>query len=153
AVGLPRHPERVLPPVGRGAGLQLRLLAAPADHRAADHPGLRHPGGVLMRAPLLALAALAVAGCTDFDPASLVNGLRVLGIKADPPEIPWGAPAMLHALVVTPPNSDAGAPSLEWAACHRAPVPSSGLAVNPDCLTSDSADFLEPLGSGDTVTV
>jgi hypothetical protein len=106
-----------------------------------------------MRAPLFALAALAVAGCTDFDPASLVTGLRVLGIKADPPEIPSGATSTLHALVVTPPGSDAGAPSLEWAACHLAPVPSSGLAVNPDCLTTDSADFLEPLGSGDTVTV
>jgi hypothetical protein len=37
---------------------------------------------------ILAVAALAVAGCSpDFDPASKVDGLRVLAIRADPPEI------------------------------------------------------------------
>jgi hypothetical protein len=46
----------------------------------------------------LAIAALALAACSpDFDPASQVDGMRVLAVQADPPEIaPHGDPDALH---------------------------------------------------------
>ena len=47
------------------------------------------------------LAALALAACSpDFDPASKVDKLRVLAIKAEPPEVEPGSVATLESLVL-----------------------------------------------------
>jgi hypothetical protein len=52
---------------------------------------------------LLLAAALALAGCNpEFDPASQVEGMRVLAVKAEPPEIaPHGDPDALHTAALT----------------------------------------------------
>jgi len=53
-----------------------------------------------MNRPLLALAALALAACSpDFAPASRVEKLRLLAVRADPPEI---APAPASGSPVAP---------------------------------------------------
>lgn len=51
----------------------------------------------------LAAAALAVLACTpDFDPASKIDKLRVLGVQAEPPEIaPPGDPSAAHTAAIT----------------------------------------------------
>lgn len=60
---------------------------------------------MLIRPSLLALtlAAVALAGCgSDFDPPSLVNGMRILAVRAEPPFVSPspGASAVLEAKVV-----------------------------------------------------
>ncbi len=53
-----------------------------------------------MNEKLVAAAALALAACTpEFDPASRIDGLRVLAVRADPPEI---APAPSSGTPVAP---------------------------------------------------
>jgi hypothetical protein len=48
--------------------------------------------------PLASLAALALGGCTpDFDPASRIDKLRVVAIRADPPEIEPAGPTTVAA--------------------------------------------------------
>jgi hypothetical protein len=98
-----------------------------------------------MRAPLaLALAATLGACSTNEDPASYVNGLRVLGVKAEPPEIPLGGGATtLSTLAI----DTMGRPiSVTWAACLDPPT--QGQAVNPDCVTQPDGGYLAPVGSG-----
>jgi hypothetical protein len=61
------------------------------------------------------LAVAALAGCLEPLPdVTRVDALRVLGVQADPPEVPPGAEVALSALVVDP----TGAPfSLSWYVC------------------------------------
>src|SRR5262249_36424633 len=114
------------------------------------------PGGLLMRRPRLScwgVAALAVAclgGCQSFPdpPVSFVEGLRVLGIKAEPPEVAAGQDTALSMLAVDPAgNANAAA----WTECFMAPL--GGQTVNPDCIGAASAGSLQPAGSGLDVTV
>jgi len=97
-----------------------------------------------------ALGALALASCVStFDPASYVTGLRVLAVKAEPPELASGASAVATALAV-----DTGGQmiALAWAVCLDPPTPAAP-DVNPDCLLNRSAPYLTPIGSGETVRV
>jgi hypothetical protein len=91
---------------------------------------------------------LAAAGCLPVqDPASYVNGLRVLAVKADPPEVGPGHSATLTALAV---DTQGRMIDIAWAECTD--PPKQGEAVNPDCITNDTADYLTPIGNGLTVT-
>lgn len=91
-----------------------------------------------------------ISGCTSpFDPAAYVTGLRVLGVKAEPPEIAPGETSSLSALVV---DTDGAAVSYSWASCLDPPGPNDP-GINPDCVTQDSAPFLTPLGGAATTTV
>lgn len=92
-------------------------------------------------------ASLFVAGCADdLPPASRVSGLRVLAVRAEPPEVESGETATIDALVVLPHGSDgedAGAPSLSylWLACRpdpANPVP-TGCALSPSQADAASA--------------
>ena len=76
------------------------------------------------------LAALIVvaAGCSnDLPTASHIDKLRVLAVKAEPPEVVPGAPSSLSALVVEPllPQLDASVAnptvSYLWLACAIPP--------------------------------
>jgi hypothetical protein len=89
---------------------------------------------------------LLLAGCfPSFDPASHVEGLRVLAIKAEPPTLAPGETATLTPLVF-------GAPvSYRWSLCLRPPLP--GLSVSNDCFNSDLGDATIPLGEGETIQV
>jgi hypothetical protein len=103
-------------------------------------------GGVAAAAALTA----CLGGCRNFPnpPASSVEGLRVLGIKAEPPEVAPGATSQLSILAVDP----GGLPiAVDWSACSLPPLP--GAAVNPDCFGADAGAAVQPVGQGSTVTV
>jgi hypothetical protein len=80
----------------------------------------------------------------SFTSADHVEGLRVLAIKAEPPEVAPGAMTTLSALAV---DTGGAAIAVDWAACTEAVLPGTGI-VNPDCLQKDTAPFLDPLGAG-----
>ena len=74
----------------------------------------------MRRLALLPLLALAACG-TDFAPASQVQGFRVLGLRAEPPDLHPGDSTTLDALVVNP--SDPSQPTSGQ--CH---------VVHPACI-------------------
>lgn len=102
-----------------------------------------------MRAGLLALmlAGLAAAGCAapDLGDAGLIQGLRVLGIQAEPPELKPGQQTTLTAWVA---DTKGGTVDVTWSACM---LPSDGLA-NAGC-TDGSGNGLVGLGSGLTLPI
>jgi hypothetical protein len=98
------------------------------------------------------LVTLMLCGCPpDFDPASHVEGLRVLAIKSEPPELAPGQTATLTPLVVATRGMDAGEPRITWSLCLRPPLP--GSAVANECLSTDGGEGLTPLGEGPTMQV
>lgn len=98
----------------------------------------------------LLLVALLLSGCSNkFDPTSWVNGLRLLGVKAEPPEVAAGQQSHLTALVAHPSGS---APSITWDACLLPPPPRSSGAVNEDCIDLEQGPALLPFGSGPETT-
>jgi hypothetical protein len=105
--------------------------------------------------PWLALGAalLAAPACEPSadPPASFVDSLRVLAIKADPPEVASGASATLTMFAV---DGTSPPPSVSWSRCLRAPLP--GQTINPDCVSNLSASpppaYIEPIGTGPTVS-
>jgi hypothetical protein len=106
-----------------------------------------------MRHLWAALVMLAAAGgCgNDFDPASYIDKLRLLDVKAEPPEVPFGASSRLTA---TATNPGGAAPTITWDACLLAPPPATGQAINPDCASLPEGDpSLVPFGVGDSVMV
>ena len=98
----------------------------------------------------MALAvALACGGCKPDNelPRTYINGPQVLAIKADPPSVPAGGSTVVTALIA---GTGGEAPSVSWVRCRRAPRP--GEAINPDCVDTAQADYLEPIGDGTTIT-
>jgi hypothetical protein len=91
----------------------------------------------------------SVAGCQSFDdpPVTFVAGLRVLGIKADPPQIAPGASTTVDALTV---DTDGSMPTASWSACFLPPLP--GQTVNTGCIDGSSASELQPIGDGLTIS-
>jgi hypothetical protein len=91
----------------------------------------------------------ASASCQSFPdpPVSYVAGLRVLGIKAEPPEVAQGASSNLTMLVV---DTAGGAIAASWTECLLPPIP--GDAVNKDCAEQDAGSFLQPIGDGLAIT-
>jgi len=104
-----------------------------------------------MRPALFACAlALASAGCgLDFDPASFVDKLRLLAVKAEPPDVAFGQMTTLSATATNPGGS---APTISWDACLLPPPPATGQAVNQDCVTLPEGDpMLVSFGQGESV--
>lgn len=104
----------------------------------------------------LALPAISlVGGCSgaDFDPAYYLNGLRILAVKAEPPEAAPGDEVTLRALAVDFDEGKAGKPiTLEWAWCGKPVIYGSSDLINVDCLQNETADYLHTIGStGGTV--
>jgi hypothetical protein len=88
-----------------------------------------------MKRLLVTVAAAALwAGCSnDLPAASFIDKLRVLAVRAQPPEVAPGNATTLTPLVAEPrvPQLDGGAPSpltAVWLAC---PLPSGALTVEP----------------------
>jgi hypothetical protein len=95
-----------------------------------------------------------IAGCgPTFDPASLLTGLRVLAIKAEPPEVAPGETSLLTPLIVDSRGMDAGTPRATWSLCLQAPLP--GAAVGDECLSTDlgASNVVTKLGEGPTMQV
>ncbi len=72
---------------------------------------------------LFLAATLLVAGCgSDFDPASRVQGLRILATRVDKPYAAPGETVTFEALAVNPNGEPI---SISWAACARPLSPSA----------------------------
>lgn len=91
-----------------------------------------------MRRALFLLALLAAAtGCDEeFKPPSVVEGLRILGARAEPPEVRPGQVTQLEVLVVDP--SRPARPSVFWIACDPDPYGQGRTAC------TDTANFEDP---------
>ena len=100
-----------------------------------------------MRARSFAVAVVLLVGCSreDLSAAGYVNGLRLLGAQAEPPEADPGEQVMLTAWVVDPRG---GGIDVTWSACM---LPSNGLA-NPGC-TDGQGQGLVALGRGPTLGI
>ena len=98
----------------------------------------------MLRTLALAMAASLLACRPDLGPSdSLVSSVRVLAVRATPPEAKPGTHATYEALVVGP--EDDGAAPLLWRWC-RAPKPlAENNVVSPSCLEASS---LSPAGFG-----
>jgi hypothetical protein len=99
-----------------------------------------------MRAAAVGLAlACAAAGCaSDVTGASLVDGLRLLGVHAEPPEAAPGQTVTLTAWVV---DTHGGSIDVTWSACL---LPNAGK-LDPACF--DGSDGSVALGSGETISM
>jgi hypothetical protein len=91
-----------------------------------------------------------VAGCQSFSdpPVTFVAGLRVLGIKAEPPQVAPGASTMVAALTV---DTEGSTPTASWSECFLPPLP--GQTVNIGCIDGSSPSSLQPIGDGLTVSL
>jgi len=77
-----------------------------------------------MRSPrfVVPLLALAAAGCdAQFKPETLVDGLRVLSVTCDPPEMAPGDTSELE-IVQTDPSRPGGVTSVFWIGCNPDPI-------------------------------
>ncbi|NMB74183.1 MAG: hypothetical protein GYA21_03535 [Myxococcales bacterium] len=97
-----------------------------------------------LAAALCLCAAAFAAGCDNpFPPGSLVERLRVLGVRAEPPEVGLDGEVVLSALVADPQGG--GRPlSFEWAVCL------SELSYQAADIDCPGADGYALPGSGDT---
>ncbi|MBI5482399.1 MAG: hypothetical protein HY906_26325 [Deltaproteobacteria bacterium] len=98
----------------------------------------------------IAGAALLHACRPSFEPATWVDGFRVLTVKAEPPEIAVGETTTLSVLAV---DTAGGPVSVSWALCLLPPNPATGESVSRDCLTTDADAALLPLGAGLSTTL
>jgi len=89
-----------------------------------------------------------VTGCQSFTdpPVTFVAGLRVLGIKAEPPQLAPGASTTVTTLVV---DTYGGTPTASWSQCNLPPLP--GQTVNTACIDGSAASDLQPIGDGLTI--
>ena len=96
---------------------------------------------------LLVAALVVSAGCSEADLGGFgfVEGLRLIGAQAEPPEAAPGDTVTMTAWVV---DTHGGSIAVAWSACL---LPSSGLA-NPGC-TDGSGNGLVALGSGETLSI
>jgi hypothetical protein len=102
-------------------------------------------------ATLLCACSFLLCGCTSqFDPASFVDKLRLLAVKADAPEI---APGQTTTVTATTADPGGSLPTVTWDACLLPPPPATGEAVNQDCVSLPAGDpDLVHFGDGDSVT-
>jgi hypothetical protein len=87
---------------------------------------------------LLCLAAAATGCDEEFKPASVVEQLRVLGARAEPPEVRPGQVTELEVLAVDP--TRAAKPTVFWIACDPDPFGQGRTA----CSTTET--FEDPSG-------
>jgi hypothetical protein len=99
-------------------------------------------GGYFVR---ICIAALALCACRSatFEPASFVAGLRVLAIKAEPPDLAPDASTTLTALAV---DTEGRAIAIVWSVCLL--VPPLGKTLHPDCLAEDAGTSVISFGTG-----
>src|ERR1700687_5032566 len=138
-----RYPKCLQPDQPRGRAVQLRFLTAATPGGAAVPPGSRGTRRAMRRVAFFSVGLLAACS-TSFVPASIVHGLRVLAIKAEPPEVPPGQITSLTALAI---DTTGRSIEIAWAACTLLPPPGT-VQLNPDCINADAAPYLLALGDG-----
>lgn len=92
----------------------------------------------------LGLTALTVSlgGCgEDFDPPTLVNELRILGISAEPPDLVEGEATLLTALIASPGDPDI---TYSWDWCPYNSGPDAAYECNMEGfdIPDELADYL-----------
>lgn len=97
-----------------------------------------------MRAWALVLACLAAGCARDEQGAALVDGLRLLGVQAEPPEAAPGQTVQLTAWAVDPRGGEV---TIEWNACFL----HDRSLVDPRCFKPGAG--VEPLGEGATLSM
>lgn len=91
------------------------------------------------------IAALLVAACTPpWSPATVVEDLRVLAVKASPPEVKPGQPAQIEALLLDPSRPGEKSSTL-WFGCAPDPF---NLGRGPCSQTTALGDPSALFGSG-----
>ena len=110
----------------------------------------RPPAPAALLVAALPLVAALAAGCTDaWRTVEFVEGLRVLGIRAEPPDLRPGEWSTLDALVVDP-RDPTRVNTLIWLACH--PDPTS--LDQPRCAQYATLESLNGTdGSADPATI
>jgi hypothetical protein len=94
------------------------------------------------RWPMLLVLAVACRS-DDFDPASFVSGLRVIAVRAEPPELAPGQQTTLTVLAV---DTESRAIVLDWFRCLAVPLPDRPIA--DVCVTGSDPSVLMSAGSG-----
>ena len=97
-----------------------------------------------MKKAILLLTVLACACSNSFPSPSYVQGLRVLGVKAEPPEVAPGGTTLFTVLAVDTTGSPV---EVSWLACTEPELVGTG-PVNPACFGASPEPYLVPLGSG-----
>ena len=99
---------------------------------------MRAPLGHLLFLAAGILAPLLSSGCTDpWRTVQYLEGLRVLAVRAEPPDLAPGQATLLDALVVDP-RAPARSNTVLWLACH--PDPAS--LDQPKCAEYDTLEAL-----------
>ncbi|MEO6599142.1 MAG: hypothetical protein ABIQ16_04665, partial [Polyangiaceae bacterium] len=100
-------------------------------------------------ARLSAALSLALSACRpEFDDRDwLIDSVRLLAVKSEPPEAKPGETVHFTALLSSP-NAAAGAPDLDWRFCSAPKRLTENNAVSSSCL---SANALEEAGRGLTI--
>ncbi len=100
---------------------------------------------MVTRVALLSVALL-VAGCdTGFRPETLVEGLRVLGVRSDPADLRPGEVAQLQSLILDPAMTS-GSPSTLWVGCAPDPFNLNRSACSDPAVLQDPASLGTPDG-------
>jgi hypothetical protein len=107
------------------------------------------PSRILVSVCSASCVLVGLGGCQSFTdpPVSFVAGLRVLGIKAEPPQLAPGASTTVTTLVV---DTYGGTPTASWSQCNLPPLP--GQTVNTDCVDGSAGAALQPIGDGLTIS-
>jgi hypothetical protein len=94
---------------------------------------------------------LLVAGCgQQFVPEQRVEGVRLLAVRADPPEVGPGEVTHLTSLTF---DAMGRAVDISWKLCTLPPSAAESTPVNSACITdqTDAGDYLVDLGTGDAI--
>jgi len=102
---------------------------------------VRGAGRVGTSLPLLALLVSCGWNSTSFEPVALVDKLRVLAVRAEPPDVAPGGTTLLSALVVDP---DEGSRPLTrlWLVCDPDPANPTLSACSQFATARDPSQFL-----------
>lgn len=96
----------------------------------------------------LPLAALALCACgPSFDPPELLASPRLLAVLGEPPELGPGEKTTLAALHFPP----TGESTIDWAYCTKGTSINAATPTALDCVQNDTAPYLFPIGTGETV--
>jgi hypothetical protein len=114
--------ERATASAAGGKPAEVRLTYAPMKVNRPVTSGKRTGWGRRARAASAVLALLGLARCSeDLAPQSLVDGFRIIAVRADIPDAVPGDTVTLDALLGDP-TGDGRAVSYLWVACHLGPA-------------------------------